>query len=97
MLGKRQKLKYEKVDDREDLYEVETSVKYRSFNKVCLWSSFLTSLLICIYYVPSVGLTFYQRWLFQVSKYLCKCITASMMAIWAFCLCTCYKNSKIIL
>lgn len=70
MLGKRQKLKYEKVDDREDHYEVETSVKYRSFNKVCLWSSFLTSLLICVYYIPSVGLTFYQRWLFQVSKYL---------------------------
>ncbi|KAJ8924754.1 hypothetical protein NQ315_000907 [Exocentrus adspersus] len=31
----------------------------------CLWSSLFTGLLIGTYYVPSIGLTFYQRWLYQ--------------------------------
>lgn len=32
----------------------------------CLWSSLFTGILIGTYYIPSIGLTFYQRWLYQV-------------------------------
>lgn len=66
MLGRRQKLKYDLVENKGDEAVDLEPVKRRGFNGACLWSSVGTLLLISIYFVPSVGLTFYQRWLFQV-------------------------------
>jgi solute carrier family 35 protein C2 len=64
MLGKRQKLKYEAVENEEETTDFEE--KKRSLcNAACFWSSLFTSILIGTYYVPSICLTFYQRWLFQ--------------------------------
>lgn len=66
MLGRRQQ-KYEAV---ESIPEEETDLEFKKrkiFTTTCLWYSFRTVLLISTYFVPSIGLTFYQRWLFQVS------------------------------
>lgn len=70
MLGKRQKQKYEKVNSvgLDEHVDSETSLKKKNVNPACLWSAFITILLISIYYIPSVGLTFYQRWLLQVRQ-----------------------------
>lgn len=66
MLGKRQKLKYEIVANKtEETVDLEP-IKHKSFNSACIWSSLSTGLLIVVYFVPSISLTFYQRWLFQV-------------------------------
>lgn len=66
MLGKRQKLKYEIVNNLgDDDVEIET-VKKKIVTNPCIWSSVCTILLISLYFVPSIGLTFYQRWLYQV-------------------------------
>lgn len=35
----------------------------------CIWTSLRTVTLLSIYFAPSIGLTFYQRWLLQVNKY----------------------------
>lgn len=73
MFGRRQKLKYDLVESKGDEgIELVEPVKRRHFNGACVWSSFGTVLLISIYFVPSVGLTFYQRWLFQVIFFLSK-------------------------
>ncbi|RZB40652.1 solute carrier family 35 member C2 [Asbolus verrucosus] len=64
MLGKRQKLKYEAVESEE---ETDFDEKKRGFcNPACFWSSLFTAILIGTYYIPSICLTFYQRWLLQV-------------------------------
>lgn len=69
MLGKRQKLKYEIVDT-EDETTADFEQKQRTFfTSTCIWSSLFTSVLIGTYYIPSICLTFYQRWLFQVIQY----------------------------
>lgn len=68
MFGKRQKLKYDLVESKGD-ENVDLSVKKSTINGACFWSSVGTVFLISVYFVPSVGLTFYQRWLFQVSCY----------------------------
>lgn len=66
MLGKRQKLKYEIVDNKtEETVDLEP-IKLKTFHSACIWSSLSTGLLIIVYFVPSISLTFYQRWLFQV-------------------------------
>jgi hypothetical protein len=66
MLGKRQKLKYEAVENEEE-ETTDFEEKKRSLcNAACFWSTLFTSILIGTYYVPSICLTFYQRWLFQV-------------------------------
>lgn len=66
MLGRRQKLKYEIVNNvADEEVEIET-VKKKIITKSCLWSSIYTILLISLYFVPSIGLTFYQRWLYHV-------------------------------
>lgn len=71
MAGKRQKLKYKSVDTKEDDFNLNIA-KAKFFSPACLWTSFSTLLLISIYFIPSVGLTFYQRWLLQVliSEYM---------------------------
>lgn len=67
MFGRRQKMKYNLVESKGDeTVELEPVKRASNFTGACLWSSVGTGLLIGIYFVPSVGLTFYQRWLFQV-------------------------------
>lgn len=67
MLGRRQKMKYNLVESKGDeSVELVEPVKRVNVTSACLWSSIGTVFLIVIYFVPSVGLTFYQRWLFQV-------------------------------
>lgn len=51
--------------------EVETLPQKRFFTPFCFWTSLRTIILLGIYFGPSIGLTFYQRWLLQVNiKYL---------------------------
>lgn len=64
MVGRRQK--YEAVEclpEEEDDLQVK---QRRILTTNCLWYSLRTILLIATYFVPSIGLTFYQRWLYQV-------------------------------
>lgn len=66
MLGRRQKLKYEIVDNvGDEEIEIDT-IKKKIITKPCVWSSICTLILITIYFIPSIGLTFYQRWLYTV-------------------------------
>ncbi|XP_044269319.1 solute carrier family 35 member C2 [Tribolium madens] len=64
MLG-RQKFKYEAVDSDDEPPSDFEEKKRGFFNSACFWSSLFTSILIGTYYIPSICLTFYQRWLFQ--------------------------------
>lgn len=68
MLGRRQKLKYEIVENAvdEDIVEVG-KIRRKVLTKQCVWSSACTVLLITLYFIPSIGLTFYQRWVYNVS------------------------------
>lgn len=68
MLGRRQQ-KYEAVESLPD-DEVDVELKKRRiFTTPCLWYSLRTVLLIFTYFVPSIGLTFYQRWLYQSFRF----------------------------
>lgn len=53
------------VDDIDDFDLQRNDVKFRN----CLRSSIFTITLIVIYYVPSIGLTFYQHWLYESFHY----------------------------
>ncbi|KAJ8975318.1 hypothetical protein NQ317_000497 [Molorchus minor] len=49
-----------------DEFETESEeMKRKVCSPVCLWTSLFTTVLIGAYYIPSIGLTFYQRWLYQ--------------------------------
>lgn len=67
IFGKSGKLKYTAVKnpDEPDTVDLEP-MKQRCFTPACFWSSLFTSVLIGTYYIPSIGLTFYQRWFLQV-------------------------------
>lgn len=73
MFGKRNNVRYTVIDRNEDdLLEHRETVDFEPMKRKfctpsCLWSAVFTGALIGIYYIPSVGLTFYQRWLLQVS------------------------------
>ncbi|XP_066154952.1 solute carrier family 35 member C2 [Euwallacea fornicatus] len=74
MFGKRSNVKYTAIDKAEDgSHELETvdfePMKRKFCTPSCLWSAVFTGALIGTYYIPSVGLTFYQRWLFQRFPY----------------------------
>ncbi|XP_060535144.1 solute carrier family 35 member C2 isoform X2 [Cylas formicarius] len=62
-------VKYTAVDKSDLPHEVETvefePMRRKICSPACLWSSLFTGVLIGTYYIPSVGLTFYQRWLLQ--------------------------------
>ncbi|KAB0795906.1 hypothetical protein PPYR_09967 [Photinus pyralis] len=67
MVGRRQK--YEVVNclpDEENDLEVKTQ---KLLTTQCLWYSFRNILLISIYFFFSIGLTFYQRWLYQSFRF----------------------------
>lgn len=51
-------LEHEEIDD--------LTMKRKYITPRCLWTSLFTCLLVTCYYVPSMSLTFYQRWLLQV-------------------------------
>lgn len=73
MFGKRNNVKYTAIDRNEDdVPDYKETVEFEPMKRKfctpsCLWSAVFTGALIGIYYIPSVGLTFYQRWLLQVS------------------------------
>lgn len=73
MLGRRHQ-KYQKVDvdiEPKDLFGPAgggDTPPRRIFTSACLWRSFYTAVLIGIYFAPSIGLTFYQRWLYKSFK-----------------------------
>lgn len=67
MYSSKKKLKYTAVKDPDEFEKVDIEpMKRKCFTPACFWSSLFTSLLIGTYYIPSIGLTFYQRWLYQV-------------------------------
>lgn len=66
IVGRRQKMKYEKVLTEQDDVDVETT-KRKLFSPQRVWAMLSTSLLIGLYFIPSIGLTFYQRKLLQVN------------------------------
>ncbi|KAJ8938783.1 hypothetical protein NQ318_010310 [Aromia moschata] len=59
------KLKYTAVKNPEESQVELEEMKRKICTPACLWSSVITGVLIGIYYIPSIGLTFYQRWLYQ--------------------------------
>lgn len=75
MFGKKHSVKYTAIDKAEDITNEEETVDFEPMKRKfctpsCLWSAVFTGALIGTYYIPSVGLTFYQRWLLQVGIYL---------------------------
>ncbi|XP_017779040.1 PREDICTED: solute carrier family 35 member C2 [Nicrophorus vespilloides] len=74
MLGRRAKAKYDVLRRDVEGEEVEIDfdvqkLKRKVFTPACIWQSFMTVILISIYFAPSIGLTFYQRWLLQQFKF----------------------------
>lgn len=71
MFSKSYKSKYTAVlnPDETETTDIEP-MKRKICTLGCLWSSLFTGVLIGTYYIPSIGLTFYQRWLYQVYFYL---------------------------
>ncbi|KAK4877735.1 hypothetical protein RN001_010241 [Aquatica leii] len=68
MVGRRQK--YEVVECLHEEEENELDMKPRkTVTRTCLWYYFRNILLISVYFVFSIGLTFYQRWLYQSFKF----------------------------
>lgn len=67
MFWKRRKLKYAAVskegDEEVDLEDSKRSI----FTPSCVRAALSTAVLLCTYFAPSIILTFYQRWLFQVN------------------------------
>ncbi|CAH1169688.1 unnamed protein product [Phaedon cochleariae] len=60
------KPKYVAVEDTDEPETLDiVPMKRKICTPACLWSSLFTGLLIGTYYIPSIGLTFYQRWLYQ--------------------------------
>ncbi|CAH0546770.1 unnamed protein product [Brassicogethes aeneus] len=66
-----QKLKYSLVENEID--ETETvdfePMKRKFCSPTCVKASIFTSILIGAYYIPSIGLTFYQRWFLQTFQF----------------------------
>lgn len=48
--------------------ELEIDPKRSIISTQCIWTSIRIALLLAVYFVPSISLTFYQRWLLQVNK-----------------------------
>ncbi|CAH1992417.1 unnamed protein product [Acanthoscelides obtectus] len=70
MMPTSSRLKYTPVNNPDGNENVDFQpVKREFFSSSCLWSSLFTGILIGIYYIPSIGLTFYQRWLFQSFRF----------------------------
>ncbi|KAF5295492.1 hypothetical protein FQR65_LT10480 [Abscondita terminalis] len=68
MVGRRQK--YEVVECLHDEEENDLEMKPRTLcTTTCLWYYFRNILLISVYFLFSIGLTFYQRWLYQDFKF----------------------------
>lgn len=67
IFGKSGKPKYTAVSNPDEPETVDLEpMKPRCITPTCFWSSLFTSVLIGTYYIPSIGLTFYQRWFYQV-------------------------------
>lgn len=64
--------KYTSVKHTDDTIDFEPT-KRAIFTPNCFKASLFTGILISIYFIPSIGLTFYQRWLYQVTGYHSKC------------------------
>lgn len=66
MFSKRKNLKYAAVrKEGDEEIDFQDSKKY-ILTPSCVRSSVFTAVLLCTYFAPSIVLTFYQRWLFQV-------------------------------
>ncbi|CAG9853964.1 unnamed protein product [Phyllotreta striolata] len=64
------KIKYTVVDNTDEQETVDFEpMKRKICSSACLWSSLFTAALIGSYYVPSIGLTFYQNWLYKSFHY----------------------------
>lgn len=69
MVNERKKSKYEALHDLDRDENDDMVIKKKLFTPVCLWSSIYTAFLISTYFIPSIGLTFYQRWFLQVNLF----------------------------
>lgn len=62
------KIKYTVVDNTDEQETVDLEpMKRKICSSICLRSTLFTGVLIGTYYIPSIGLTFYQNWLYKVS------------------------------
>ncbi|ENN72230.1 hypothetical protein YQE_11093, partial [Dendroctonus ponderosae] len=75
MFGNRSNVKYTAIQKTEDTANIPETVDFEPMKRKlfctpsCLGSALFTGALIGTYYIPSVGLTFYQRWLSQRFPY----------------------------
>ncbi|KAL1517358.1 hypothetical protein ABEB36_001129 [Hypothenemus hampei] len=70
MFQQRDNVKYTPLDLQDVPQAEQETVEFEPMKRTvctssCLWSTIFTGALIGTYYIPSVGLTFYQRWLLQ--------------------------------
>lgn len=65
MFSSNRRNKYTSVKDTDDTLDFEPTRK-KLFTPACFKTSLFTGILISTYFIPSIGLTFYQRWLYQV-------------------------------
>lgn len=60
------KIKYTVVDNTDEQETVDLEpMKRKICSSICLRSTLFTGVLIGTYYIPSIGLTFYQNWLYK--------------------------------
>lgn len=62
------KSKYQAVSSQNP-EEQEIPVQKNIVSSLCFWTTLRTCVLLALYFAPSIGLTFYQRWLLQVSGF----------------------------
>lgn len=74
MFASNRRNKYTSVKNTDETVDFEPT-KRNIFTPVCFKTSLFTAILISSYFVPSIGLTFYQRWLYQV------CIMKKILSI----------------
>lgn len=65
MFASSRRNKYTSVKNTDEALDFEPT-KRHIFTPTCFKTSLFTAILISSYFIPSIGLTFYQRWLYQV-------------------------------
>lgn len=65
MFASSRRNKYTSVKNTDESVDLEPTKK-NIFTPACFKTSLFTTILISSYFIPSIGLTFYQRWLYQV-------------------------------
>lgn len=68
MFASNRRTKYTAVKNPDETVDFEP-INRKIFTPSCFKTSIFTGILIGTYFIPSIGLTFYQRWLYQVCKH----------------------------